>query len=855
MKPADDEQYVLVGEALQLARGPTRAPVGEPKQDERTQTMKTKIALLNRAGRWFGTRSMIRPNRLFQRLAGSLRGALLWLAFLPLAALGQANYATPYTFTTLAGNAGYGSADGTNRAARFALPCSTAADSAGNVYVADSVNSTIRKMTPVGTNWVVTTLAGLAGCTGTKDGTGSAARFNYPNGVAVDGAGNVYVADTGNNIIREVTPVGTNWVVTTLAGLPGSAGTNDGTGSAARFAAPNGVTVDSAGNVYVADTGNNTIREVTPVGTNWVVTTLAGLPASAGTNNGLGSAARFYFPFGLAVATNGNLYVADTFNHTIRQVTPLGAVTTLAGLAGNDGSADGIGSNARFGFPYDVTVDSATNVYVADTFNSTIRKVRLVGANWVVTTLAGLAGSAAGTNDGLGSAARFWTPRGVTVDSTTNVYVADAANNTIRKMRPVGATWSVTTLAGLADSVGSADGLGSSARFYVPGSVAVDTNGNVYVADFDNNTIRQVTPVGEVTTVAGLVGSAGSADGIGSAARFNGPFGLAVDGAGNVYVADCLNYTIRELTPVGTNWVVRTLAGLAGSSGSADGTNSAARFYYPDLGAVDSAGNIYVADANNTIRKLTPVGTNWVVTTLAGLAGSSGSADGTNSAARFNLPNSVAVDSAGNLYVVDTYNYTLRKMTPVGTNWVVTTVAGRAGYPGSADGTNSAARFTAPWWVAVDSEGNVYVADNCSQTIRKVTPVGTNWVVTTLAGLAGYFGEMDGTGSTARFFAPNGLTVDNAGNVYVADTGNSTIRKGLPASSVPTPMLQPPSLSAGQFGFGITGLPGLAVNIESSTNLSSWVMNGTYILNGGTNYYSVSPNPAQGAQFYRAQVR
>ena len=225
--------------------------------------MKKNITASNRAERWFGGGYMIRPDSLFRRLAGNLPGVLLWLAVLPLAAFGQANYATPYTFTTLAGSSGSGSADGTNSAARFAWPCGTAVDTNGNVYVADFGNDTIREVTPVGTNWVVTTLAGLAGSPGSANGAGSAARFNGPNGVAVDSAGNLYVADSGNNTIREVTPVGTNWVVTTLAGglVPGSA---DGTNSAARFNYPCTVTLDTNGNLYVADTKNNTIRKVTP---------------------------------------------------------------------------------------------------------------------------------------------------------------------------------------------------------------------------------------------------------------------------------------------------------------------------------------------------------------------------------------------------------------------------------------------------------------------------------------------------------------------------------------------------------------------------------------------------------------
>jgi len=185
---------------------------------------------------------------------------------------GQATY-TPYTFTTFAGNTGYGTADGTGSAARFANPWGVAVDTNGNIYVADTINYTIRKVTPAG---LVTTLAGLAGQSGSADGTGSAARFNGPSGVAVDTAGNVYVSDQHNDTIRKVTSVGTNWVVTTLAGLAGSPGGANGIGSLARFNRPSGVAVDTNGNVYVTDELNNAIRKVTPNGTNWEVTTLAG---------------------------------------------------------------------------------------------------------------------------------------------------------------------------------------------------------------------------------------------------------------------------------------------------------------------------------------------------------------------------------------------------------------------------------------------------------------------------------------------------------------------------------------------------------------------------------------------------
>ena len=236
----------------------------------------------------------------------------------------QSNY-EPYSFTTLAGIAP-GSADGTGRAARFDHPSGVAVDSAGYVYVADTENNTIRRITPSG---VVSTFAGLAGSRGSADGAGNIARFAGPSGVAVDSAGNVYVADRENHTIRKITPSG---VVSTLAGLAGSFGSNDGTGSAARFSFPTGVAVDSAGNVYVADYGNDTIRKITPSA---VVSTLAGLAGNPGSVDGTGSAARFFQPCGVAVDSAGNVYVADTFNSTIRKITPAGVVSTLAGLAGS----------------------------------------------------------------------------------------------------------------------------------------------------------------------------------------------------------------------------------------------------------------------------------------------------------------------------------------------------------------------------------------------------------------------------------------------------------------------------------------------------------------------------------------
>jgi len=316
-------------------------------------------------------------------------------------------------------------------------------------------------------------------------------------------------------------------------------------------------------------------------------------------------------------------------------------IITLAGQAGISGYADGAGDQAQFRLPNNVAVDKAGNVYVADTANNVIRKI---APNGVVTTLAGVAGSH-GSADGNGSNARFWSPFGIAVDGSGNVYVADTGNNTIREIAPNGV---VSTLAGFAGHPGDKDGVGSNARFRNPWSVAVDSMGNVFVADMSNDTIRKVTPTGMVTTLAGQAGMNGSAVGFGNNARFNDPFAVAVDNADNVYVSDSGNNAIRKIMP---DRVVVTLAGLPGYVGSTDGNGNDARFCNPQGLAVDGAGNIYVADTgNNTVRKITPMG---VVTTLPELVGD---------AAQFNSPGGVAVDSAGNIYVADTSNHCIRKV-------------------------------------------------------------------------------------------------------------------------------------------------------------------------------------------------
>jgi sugar lactone lactonase YvrE len=605
---------------------------------------------------------------------------------------------------------GPGGADGSGAAARFNFPTGVAVDGASSVYVADQRNQTIRKITPDG---VVTTLAGAAGMSGSVDGTGAAARFNFPTGVAVDGAGNIYVADRGSSTIRKVTAAG---VVTTLAGTAGMSGTTDGTGAAARFKLPTGVTVDGAGNVYVADSGSGLVRKVTPAG---VVTTMPG-------------AAGFV---GIAVDGVGNVYVAA--GCMIQKIAAGGGAATPVGDPSRCGASDDPGEGAPFNSLAGLAVDGAGNMYVADRGSHSVRKVTPAG---VVTTLAGTA-RLFGRADGAGPAARFRFPSGIAIDAAGTLYVADQGNHIIRKVTSSGA---VTTLAGTSQLAGSVDGTGVTARLSAPASTAVDGAGNIYVADRYNHTLRKITPTGAVTTLAGSAGAAGSTDGAGGAARFKMPTGVALDGAGSLYVSDQFNHTLRKVTAAGA---VTTLAGAAGLSGSVDGPGAMASFRFPAGVAVDSAGNVYVADQGNlTIRKVTAAG---AVTTLAGTAGMAGSVDGMGAAARFSRPSDMAIDGAGNLYVTD--EHAIRKITAAGE---VTTLAGIAGTAGSDDGAGAAARFHFPAGLAVDSAGNVYVADRFNDAIRKITPDGTT---TTLAGIPGQAGIL--LGATPRLAFPQGLAI------------------------------------------------------------------------------------------------
>jgi sugar lactone lactonase YvrE len=348
-----------------------------------------------------------------------------------------------------------------------------------------------------------------------------------------------------------------------------------------------------------------------------------------------------------------------------------------------------------------------------------------------------------------------------------------------------------------------------------------------------------MTPAGLVSTVAGWAGTFGSADGTGTNAQFAFPVSVAVDAQDNIYTCDTYFSTIRKITPSG---VVTTVAGQAGVGGSTDGAATNALFFEPNSVAFDAHGNLYVADNHNsTIRRIS---TNGIVSTPAGLATVFGSTDGLGAAARFNRPNSVAVDSAGTVYVADYYNNTIRKMVldKTGTNWMVSTLAGLAGTAGSDDGIRSEARFSAPWGIGLDSLGNLFVADGNNDMIRRVTPDG---VVTTIGGLAASVGTADGIGGNARFNNPTSPILDTTGGMYLGDSGNNTIRRGIPAGA--------PKITSPPFGLAVImgGTAIFTVSAQDTTPVSyQWQFNGAD-LPGATSSTLTLTNvqPSQAGQY------
>lgn len=611
--------------------------------------------------------------------------------------------------TLLAGaTGGVGSTDGTP--GRFNQPTGLAIDASGNVYVADTSNHTVRKITATG----VVTLAGKPGVTGSADGIGAAALFNTPVAVALDSAGNVYVADSANSTIRKITPAGS---VTTFAGAPGASGNADGTGSAARLGVLKGIAIDANGTVFVAE--QNQVRKITPAG---LVTTLAtGF-------NALSS---------LAVDSAGNVYVVDSGASVIRKIAASGAVTVFAGSTTTTngiapfGFADGGPGVAKFDHPAGIAIHTDGVLYVLD--NGRIRRVTPDG---VVNSLPIL------KSDGT----RFILPgnssAGVAIAADGSVFVAAPVDNIIRKVTP---TLAVVDVAGRETVSGTADGTGAAAQFSGTGELAIDASGNIIVVDALNNAIRKISPSGVVTTVASNVRDQNATQ---SGIR-SGPAilrGLAIDRSGAVFVADPYFHLIRRIGVDGS----RTIA--AGANWP-DGTSTGG-FFPVFLGrstpigvAVDSAGNLYVPDGA-IIRKVMISGSDTVLACTSS----------PTCVAAGKPIDAITTDKADNIYAAQAG--VIFKITPVGASSVL---AGGAATKFT-DGVGANASFGSVQALSTDAAGNIFVADTSNNAVRKITPAG---VVTTIAGAAGAVGVALGT-LPGSLSAPAGVAVDATGMIYVS---------------------------------------------------------------------------------------
>lgn len=565
--------------------------------------------------------------------------------------------------------------------------------------------------------------------------------------VVADNAGDLYVSDFDEDRVYKIDANGGLSVVAGN-GFLGDSG-DGGPATAAQLANPYSAIVDAAGNIYIADSGNWKIRKVDSGGN---ITTLANV-------NG--------FPIGLAFASSGDLLVsvADP-THQVQQIDASGKVTTLAGTGTAGYSGDGgPATSAELDGPSGLAVDSSGNILIADSGNNRIRKVDTTG---VITTVAGNGTAGYAGDGGPATNAELKEPTGVLVDSSGNMLIADFGNNRARKVISSGV---ISTIAGNGNAgYGGDGGQATSAQLNAPFEVAMDPNGNLFIADTGNFVIRKVNTSGVISTVAGngwsvaypgwtvfppLWGTFGGDDSAATDAELNVPEGLAVDSAGDVFIADSASSRIRKVSPTG---IISTVAGGGSSLGDGGPATSAQLWGATDV-AVDNSGNLFIADYGNArVRK---VDTNGIITTIAG---------GNGTLAQ---PIGVAVDNAGNVFVADR---ALSRVFKVDSGGTMTLFAGN-GTPGySGDGGPAVdAELQNPVAVAVDSGGNLFISDSENFVIRKVDASGT---ITTFAGdHAQGFGGDGGPATRAQLYGPGGVAVDAAGNVFIPDGVVGVIRQ------------------------------------------------------------------------------
>ncbi len=682
----------------------------------------------------------------------------------------RAQETPPLIIETIAGG-GIGEGESA-RDATLASPWALLVTEEGELLIADTENHRIRKVDRDG---MIATIAGTGvNGFGGDDGPPDKAQLWSPRGLAFDPDGNVLIADTANHRIRRIERRAEALVITTIAGT-GSAGFGGDGGSAknAQLSSPRGLAVDAAGNIYIADTGNHRIRKIDGSGN---ISTVAGDGTRGfGGDGGAATSAQLNSPVAVVVSPSGDLLIADAGNHRIRKVSG-GTITTVAGTGLPRFSGDGgLAAQASLNVPMHLTFDSAGNLYVADSGNNCVRKIDPSG---MIATVAGSRVRGFAGDGGSALEARLNMPVALALGTDGTIFIADAGNNRVRAVDPQGV---IRTVAG--GGIGDG-GDPRQAVLNLPYGVAVDAQGRLYIADTQHHRIRRMRLDEEnprIETIAGTgVSGFNGDDRPAVEAQLNFPRGLAVDAAGNLYVADMFNHRVRRITPEG---VITTVAGSGRAGFSGDGDLATrAELRFPLAIAVDAEGRLYIADAgNNRVRRVDLDGT---ITTIAGTGkrGFEGD-DGPAIAAALDTPAALAFDKDGHLLIADMGNHRLRRV-DLSTGTIVT-IAGK-GTPGSGGDGGAAkdAELNTPGGLTVDGTGTIYIADSGNHRVRKIGSDG-NISAVTGTGTAGFGG--DGTlASVATLNFPTGLAIAPDGHLVIADTFNHRVRKLRPQPQAPS---------------------------------------------------------------------
>lgn len=717
----------------------------------------------------------------------SLRGTiLLWIAGVAALASG----ARAQTISTYAG----GGAAANYPALEYSVaPTTIAVAAGGGVYFGNFAGqqSAVYQLNPSADTLTLVAGNNTSGYSG-DGGPATNAQISTICGIALDAAGDVYFADCANEVIRRVDA--STGIITTVAGNGSGGYTGDGgPATSATLNSPHGLAVDGGGNLYIADTLNSVIRRV--AASTGVIATVAGNGTAGFSGNGTRAIhAELNDPEGVAVDASGNLYIADTQNNIVRLVTASnGIISAYAGnrFAGYKGDG-GPATSARLNLPEGVALDSAGDLYIADTFNSVIRLVN--ASTGIITTAAGDGSAGYSGDGGPATAASLDHPAAVAIDGAGNLYIPDQYNFVIRLVKSGG---TISTIAGNTfSSYGGDGGSATGAQMYEPmGAVAVDSSGNLIISDSGNNAVRRVAAsTGIITTIAGtgIAGFTGDG-GPATSAQLNNPQGIAVDAAGNIYIADAGNNVVRRIDA--STGLISTFAGSHGCAYEGDGgPATSAQLCFPGGLAFDAAGDLFIADAYSMVVRRVDA-SKGTISTVAGTGTSSGySGDGGQAtSAKLNIPNSVAVDGAGNLYIADSYNYVIREV--FASNGLIMTVVGdhTLGYSGDR-GPATQATLNYPFGVGVDSAGDIYIADSYNSVVRYVdAPSGR---IATVAGNGTYDFSGDGGPATAAEMADTwGVTLDASGRLFVTDTFNSRIRMVTALQSTFT--VQPTTLNFG----------------------------------------------------------